>query len=163
MERTGSTGLTMSGVMFTLVVPGPMAGVIPWFITRWRFQPAFFGLEPLRWVGAAAIAVGIVLLAAAILTFGREGVTAYPPCTKIVDCDLYAYTRNPMYTGVLLIMSGQGWLFASAGMLWYALGWFVFFHVFESTFDEPFLKKKFPDTYPRYHESVPRWIPRRRK
>jgi protein-S-isoprenylcysteine O-methyltransferase Ste14 len=155
--------LTKYGIMFTLIVPVPMAGIIPWLITRWQPQPALFGIEPLRWLGMLMIPVGLVVYALALSTFEREDARAYPPCVKIVSSSIYGRTRNPMYLGVLLIMYGEALWLGSLGLVIYATGWFVFFHVFEVTFDEPFLKKKFGEEYTKYHESTPRWIPRGRR
>lgn len=57
-----SLRLTTIGAIFTLLVPVPVIGVISWFIAHWTLQPAFFGLEPLRYLGAALIVIGAALI-----------------------------------------------------------------------------------------------------
>ena len=52
------------------------------------------------------------------------------------------YTRNPMYTGVVFVMVGQGLLFGSRGEVIYGLCWFAFFHIFEVFLDDPFIVKR---------------------
>ena len=65
-----------------------------------------------------------------------------------------------MYIGVLSLVLGQAvWfeaiaLFAYAGVVFLLFGAFVFFY------EEPALKQKFGDSYKRYCETVPRWLPR---
>jgi hypothetical protein len=38
----------LGSVLFFLAAPLVVAGVIPWWITRWEFRPAFFELELTR-------------------------------------------------------------------------------------------------------------------
>ncbi len=155
-------GLTTIGALFTVLVPLPAEVVGPWYITHWVQQPAFFGLEALRYVGIAMIAGGFFIYWTAITTLGRAGVNPIPvpPITHIVTSGIFAWTRNPMYLGALTMMVGQALLFGSRGVLYYALVWFGVFNLFELTFDEPVLLKQFPDVYGKYKRTVPMWIPR---
>jgi protein-S-isoprenylcysteine O-methyltransferase Ste14 len=153
--------LTRIGAIFTLLVPLPVIVVIPWYITRWSFQPAFFGLEALRYLGAVMIVAGLITYSLGIGHLGYYGSNPIPPVANIVSEGIYQWTRNPMYTGVVTMLTGQAMVFGSHGMLYYALGWFLFFHTFEVVYDEPALKKQFADVYPDYCRNTPRWIPRR--
>jgi len=153
-------GITLVGALFTLLVPIPAVAIVPWYITRWVQQPAFLGLEPLRYAGLALIPIGAVVYATGLTCLGRNGANPIPPVHCIVDSGIYGWTRNPMYIGVLMALVGQGLYFGSRGLLYYAAGWFVLFHVFEVTFDERELKKQFGDGYGGYINRVPRWIPR---
>ena len=56
MQRSSAV---IGSTIFFLAVPSVLAGVIPWWITHWRFQPAFLGLEWLRIVGALLIVSGV--------------------------------------------------------------------------------------------------------
>ncbi len=111
---TENRGLSprMGTLIFTLLVPIPMTGVIPWWITRWRFERPWFGLDWSRGVGACMIVAGAALLLSALAWFAHQGVKPYPPIKRLITTGPYAYTRNPMYTGVILILSGQSLLFA---------------------------------------------------
>jgi protein-S-isoprenylcysteine O-methyltransferase Ste14 len=154
-------GITLVGAVFTLVVPVPAVAIIPWFITRWVPQPAFLGLEALRYVGVALILIGVAMYVMSLTCLGRYGAYPIPPVHCIVDKGVYGWTRNPMYIGAVMPMLGQALYFGSRGMLYYSLGWFLLFQVFEVTYDEPELKKQFGDVYVGYVDRVPRWIPRR--
>ena len=155
-------GLTTIGAIFTVLVPLPAVLFGPWYITHWQQQPAFFGIEALRYVGMAMIPVGLVVYWKGITTLGRQGVNPIPvpAITHIVTTGIFAWTRNPMYLGAITMMVGQALLFGSRGVLYYALVWFAVFNLFEFTFDQPVLMKQLPDVYGNYKKTVPMWIPR---
>jgi len=44
--------------LFLLLAPGVVAGLAPWWISRWHMQPPFLGLSLFRVAGAALIALG---------------------------------------------------------------------------------------------------------
>jgi protein-S-isoprenylcysteine O-methyltransferase Ste14 len=155
-------GLTTIGALFTVLVPLPAVAFGPWYITHWAPQPAFFGIEALRYVGMALIPIGFVVYWKGITTLGRQGVNPIPvpPITDIVRTGIFAWTRNPMYLGAITMMVGQALLFGSRSILYYALVWFGVFNLFELSFDEKVLMKQFPEVYGRYKKTVPMWIPR---
>jgi protein-S-isoprenylcysteine O-methyltransferase Ste14 len=161
MNGKKGLGCRVAAVMFTLLVPLPMAGVIPWAITRWRFQPPLLGVAASRPLGAAMIAVGAVLLLSAIVWFAHERVKPYPPIERLITTGPYAYLRNPMYSGVVLVMIGQGLLFGSRAVFIYGFCWLIAFYVFELTIDDPFIRRRVGKRYDDYQKSVPGWIPRR--
>jgi|SRR5579872_3583935 len=152
---------TVAAIVFTLLVPFTMAGVIPWLITRWQFRPALLGIEAGRWVGAIMIAAGASWLLWAIAWFAHEGVKPYPPIERVITTGPYAYSRNPMYGGVVMVMIGQGLLFGSRGGVIYGVCWLVAFLIFERTIDDPFIIKRMGKPYEEYVKSVPGWVPRR--
>lgn len=150
-----------AAILFTLLVPGTMAAGVPWLMTRWQLQPALLGLEWGRWVGAAMIVFGAFWLLWAIAWFAKEGVKPYPPIERVITTGPYAYTRNPMYGGVVLVMLGQGLLFGSRGLVIYGVCWLIAFLIFERTIDDPFIVKRMGKEYEDYLKSVPGWMPRR--
>jgi protein-S-isoprenylcysteine O-methyltransferase Ste14 len=140
-----------------------MAVLVPWLITGWQLQPALFGFEAGRYLGVAMMGVGGPLLLVSVAWFAREGVRPYPPIERVVTTGPYAYTRNPMYVGVVMLMLGQGLWFGSLAAVLYALGWLTAFVIFVTTIDDPFIQKRIGPTYDDYVKSVPGWIPRRPK
>ena len=113
--------------------------------------------------GVAFVAFGFTLLATSIRLFGRIGkgtLAPWYPTQHIVVTGLYAYTRNPMISGVLFILQGESVIFGSGGILL----WFFIFFVVNTTyfvlFEEPGLQKRFGEEYAEYKRHVPRWIPR---
>jgi protein-S-isoprenylcysteine O-methyltransferase Ste14 len=159
-ERKGPSP-AVAAIVFFLLIPLPMAGVIPWWITRWQWQPPLLGIEAGRWLGAIAVALGAPLLVWSVVWLAREGVKPYPPIQRLVTNGPYAYTRNPMYLGVVMVMMGQGLLFGSRGVFIYGLCWLMAFQIFERTADDPFIRKHIGPPYDEYMKAVPGWIPRR--
>src|SRR5882762_4009908 len=48
----------LGSLLFFLLAPGFVAGLAPWWISRWHMQPPLLGLSLLRVAGATLIALG---------------------------------------------------------------------------------------------------------
>jgi protein-S-isoprenylcysteine O-methyltransferase Ste14 len=83
----------------------------------------------------------------------------YPP-ERLVDTGSYRHVRNPLY---LTLFSDVLCLCLFFGQVWY-LVILVFLtigiHRMVVTREEPNLERRFRESYLRYMETVPRWIPR---
>lgn len=73
---------------------------------------------------------------------------------------MYRFVRNPMYVGLVLVLLGESALFRSWRLLGYALGVWLALHLLVALYEERSLAKAFGDSFLRYREQVPRWIPR---
>jgi protein-S-isoprenylcysteine O-methyltransferase Ste14 len=148
--------------IFLLIAPGVVAGLIPWWITRWRFEPPFFQVGT-RALGALLIAAGTPAVLDSFARFALQGLgTPSPiaPTRHLVVTGLYGYVRNPMYVGVAAVVFGQALLFGSIRLLEYGLIITIAFHLFVILYEEPKLLCTFGDEYREFREHVPRWIPR---
>ena len=45
----------LGSAVFFLIAPTTVAGVVPWWISRWRLQAPFFDLQLTRWFGVVLI------------------------------------------------------------------------------------------------------------
>jgi protein-S-isoprenylcysteine O-methyltransferase Ste14 len=85
--------------------------------------------------------------------------------SKLVTNGPYAYVRNPLYLGNMLIYLGFGIM--SMALFPYlqiiALGYFLLQYYLIVTLEEEYLSCRFGDEYMRYFRSVPRFIPRLRR
>jgi protein-S-isoprenylcysteine O-methyltransferase Ste14 len=153
-------GATAGSALFFAVAPGVVAGLLPWWLTGWRFEA--FPL-PLRLVGALlTIAAGLVLVSA-FARFVMEGIgTPAPvaPTRHLVVGGLYRYVRNPMYIGVITALGGEALLFRSRHMLEYALIVWTIMHLFVCFYEESRLTRTYGNAYLSYKSGVPRWFPR---
>jgi protein-S-isoprenylcysteine O-methyltransferase Ste14 len=156
-------GAAVGSLLFVPLVPGVIAGYVPWLICRWQFQRALFDARVDCIVGALLIAVGIVPLLESIGRFALKGLgTPAPvfPTNQLVVSGFYRHVRNPMYLGVVAIILGQALLFGDLRLVAYAALVWVFMHLFSVAYEEPTLRRTFGDAYDTYRAHVPRWIPR---
>jgi len=150
-------------VIFTLVVPGTVTVLVPRWLLSARPAPLPIDLGALRYLGLLPILLGaaIYLWCAWDFTFAGRGTPApIDPPKELVVRGLYRYVRNPMYLGVISLLFGEAWLFASLSLFQYVAVAFCFFYLFVVLYEEPALRRKFGEAYQKYCEAVPRWFPR---
>lgn len=82
------------------------------------------------------------------------------PTERLVVSGAYRHVRNPMYLAVLAIILGQAAMFGSSALLAYGAAVAVAFHLFVVLYEEPTLRRSFPEDYRRYAAHVRRWLPR---
>jgi protein-S-isoprenylcysteine O-methyltransferase Ste14 len=161
--RRGSA--VVGSALFLLVAPGTVAGLVPWWISRWRWTSLAPGWLPVRLLGALLLLLGVALLLDAFRRFALEGIgTPAPilPTRHLVVSGPYRHVRNPMYVSVLAVILGQGLLLPSEGVLLYGALVFLAFHAFVLAYEEPTLRRKYGPEYEAFCRHVPRWIPRLR-
>ncbi len=156
---------SLGSLLFFLLAPGVVAGLAPWWISRWHMQPPFLGFSLFRLAGAGLITLGTPALLDSFARFALQGLgTPAPifPTKHLVITGLYRYVRNPMYVGVVSVIAGQGLLLGNPRVLGYgALVWLAF-SLFVIGYEEPTLRRTFGAEYERFCTNVPRWIPRLR-
>lgn len=153
-----------SALWFALA-PGVVAGVIPWWITRWQPNAAPAWALPLRVAGTAAIVWGVIVLLGAFRRFVVEGLgTPAPvaPTEHLVVGGWYRYVRNPMYVAVLAVIVGQAAVLWNPSLIWYGAIVAAAFVFFVKVYEEPTLARQFGAQYEAYRRAVPGWIPRLR-
>ena len=153
----------LASAAFLCLAPGTIAGLVPWWISRWRLESPFFGFEPVRWVGVLLMAVGAVVLLESFGRFALEGLgTPAPvlPTEHLVVKGFYRYVRNPMYIAVLSMIIGQALLLGNSSLLVYAAIVWAAFHGFVLLYEEPRLRKTYGAQYEAYCTRVRRWMPR---
>lgn len=159
----GSARPVIGSLIFLVVAPGTVAGLVPFWISGWRFEPPPLGLPALRVAGALLIATGVASLVHSFARFALEGRgTPAPvaPTETLIVSGQYRYVRNPMYVAVVSIIVGQGVLFGSVPLLVYAGIVWVAFHVFVMAYEEPALARRYGVQYETYRANVNRWLPR---
>jgi len=98
-----------------------------------------------------------------ILHFIKVKGTPVPfnPPPKLVDAGPYAYVRNPMLSGVFILLFGIGILFNSISLIFLFTPLFILFNFLElKTIEEPELEKRLGKEYLEYKKRVPMFIPK---
>lgn len=154
-----------------LLLPFLVVVVLPYFLLTG------FAAGDSRWtnsspVAIVAIALGLVcgiagfaLFAWCVSLFIRAGegtLAPWDPTRKLVAVGPYQHVRNPMITGVALMLAGEALVPGS----WVVGAWAGIFilinHIYFLALEEPGLIARFGEAYRVYQANVPRWIPRRK-
>ena len=157
------TSAILGTVCFLFVAPGTIAGVIPWWLSRWRMHAPLLGFSAIRILGVMLIVVCVPLVLESFARFAWKGLgTPAPilPTRHLVISGLYRYVRNPMYIGVSSVIFGQALLLGDVNLLWYGVAVAIGFHIFVLAYEEPTLRRTFAEEYEVFCTNVPRWIPR---
>ena len=148
-------GLFVRALVAFLVLPGIVAFLVPLLLLK--PDTAAFS----SWWGVAPLSVGIVLLLACVREFyvaGRGTLAPWAPPTTLVATGLYKWSRNPMYLGVFLILSGWAIGFWSRPLAFYAVAVLVAFHLRVVLHEEPWLARTFGSDWVQYRTRVSRWL-----
>src|SRR6201997_4591144 len=103
--------------LFTIFVPGTVAGYIPY---RLADGFAHRASGPLEWLGVVLIALGTAIYFRCAWEFAVRGLgTPAPiaPTKFLVTTALHRYIRNSMYLGVATAILGEAALFRSAHLV----------------------------------------------
>src|SRR6202045_4992253 len=130
----------LGSVLFFVAAPVVVAGLVPWWIMRWEFQPAFLGFEVTGVIGVMLIIAGIPGLVDSFARFALQGLgTPAPiaPTQNLVVTGLYRYVRNPIYIALVSVTVGQAALFGDQRLLAYGVLVWLAFHAFVMGDEEP--------------------------
>ncbi len=155
----------LGSALFLVIAPGAVAGLGPWWISRWQMQAPLLGFFPIRVAGGLLIAAGLPVLLDSFARFALKGLgTPAPvfPTRHLVITGLYHHVRNPMYVAVVSLIFGQGLLLGNLRVIEYGFFIWMAFHLFVLLYEEPTLRSTFGDEYEAFCANVPRWIPRLR-
>ena len=157
--------LSLKSAVATIVVPGTVCVLIPFYILN-RAQISM--TPPLGILQVMAILIAglgtcmIIWVSTAFVRQGKGTPIPIDPPTRFVVTGLYRYVRNPMYVGAVLIVLAEVVYFQYAWLVLYAIGLWAVLHIALVSFEEPQLKKRFGSDYEQYLKNVPRWIPKLR-
>jgi protein-S-isoprenylcysteine O-methyltransferase Ste14 len=147
----------------TLVRP-PIALLLAFvagLVFDWLYPLPFVPADrPDAWVGAGVFALGLALVVWAIATLRAAGtpVQGYKPTAAIVDGGPYRFSRNPIYGGMFVGLTGLAVAFDT---LWLLVALVVFVAIIRLGVvarEEAYLDRKFGDAYRAYKARVRRWL-----
>jgi protein-S-isoprenylcysteine O-methyltransferase Ste14 len=115
---------------------------------------------PWNAIGIIPLMLGMTLNINADRAFKKIGTTVMPfeVSTTLVTSGVFRYSRNPMYLGMVMILTGVAFLLG-------ALSPFIIIPIFAITMDRVFivseenmLDQRFDGKWQQYKENVRRWI-----
>jgi protein-S-isoprenylcysteine O-methyltransferase Ste14 len=114
-------------------------------------------------LGVVCVGLGVFLAVSTIrlfIRFGEGTIAPWDPTQRFVVRGVYRHVRNPMITGVCLVLLGEALLSASQPLL----GLFTFGVIVNVIYlplsEEPGLARRFGEDYLAYKRNVPMWVPR---
>ena len=114
-------------------------------------------------IGVVCFLAGLLLAVLTVRLFPKHGngtPAPWDPTTKLIVSGPYAYMRNPMITGVVLMLTGEALMLASLAIGIWAVVFLLINMFYFPLSEEPGLRKRFGKEYDEYCKHVPRYIPR---
>ena len=160
--------MNWSVIRAVFVLPGTALVLVPATLIvisrNTRFAVQVVGpAHTVFWIAAISGGAGIAMLIWTISLFAGVGhgtLAPWEPPKHLVVRGPYRHVRNPMITGVLLVILAEALFFQS----WLLAGWLVLFFLANAIYfplvEERGLENRFGDEYLLYRNNVPRWIPR---
>ncbi len=112
MKRTSAIAVS---AIFAISAPGAVAGIVPWWISRWKMQAPFLHFYGFRVIGILFILASLPVLLDSFARFALQGLgTPAPafPTRHLVVTGLYRYVRNraggPFDYEAMVSTSGPG-------------------------------------------------------
>ena len=133
-------------------------------VLMWLMHMVFPGFqyvhEPAAYAGISGVFLGIAMAAVSAGMFKKAGtgIEPFDEATVLVTSGFYGYTRNPMYLGMFLMLTGAAFLMGSVGA---ALPVLAFMLIIRNNFvmgEERFLEASFGQQYLDYKSTVRRWF-----
>ncbi len=154
--------LLLRNLFFTIVQPGVVAGLVPYLLFRYfGYEIVPTHLSTRHYIAATVFLGGFAIMTACILRFATEGkgtLSPLDPTKRLVINGLYRYSRNPMYVGVMTMLTGEVLFWWSIELAVYAVGIFGVFNAFIMLHEEPRLRREFGPEFEDYASRVGRWI-----
>lgn len=151
--------------MLQAIIPPPVYGIGTAALMWWldlhlpisRLIPA-----PFTQIGWVVVTAGLVVDAYSIIGFLRARTTVNPvritATRELVTTGLYRWSRNPMYLGLILVLTGWGIVLGSLAPFMAIALFAKVLVVTQIAPEEAALEAKFGDAYRDYRQRVNRWV-----
>ena len=150
-------GAVMFGFFTALFVVSALA------LDRWSGIPILIPVPISLYISTPILVVGTLVTGWSVIHFLKVEGTPVPvnPPPRLVTTGPYAYTRNPMLTGVFLLLFGIGVMVGSISLTFIFTPLFILVNAWELTaIEEPELVRRLGEEYSAYRDSTPMFIPK---
>jgi protein-S-isoprenylcysteine O-methyltransferase Ste14 len=147
------------------ILPFTVTVIVPWWLMQANGIEAPHGSIALALVGSGIVllVIGLVLFASSLGRFAKEGegtLAPWDPPRKFVVSGPYRFVRNPMISGVVLILFAEAAMLRSVAHLTWALLFLAGNFIQIPLVEEPVLRERFGAPYEEYCRNVGRLVPR---
>ena len=109
--------------------------------------------------------IGLMVAGVAMIVWSRRAFQAaatpikpFTESTALIRFGLYRWTRNPMYVGAVLLVSGVAVLLGSVSPAIVAVAYYAILQEGFIRHEERLLERRFGEEYQTYRRSVRRWL-----
>ena len=138
-----------------------LTAILMWLLDRWL---PIAELIPSPWnkLGFFPVIVALFADGMSLMQFFGSKTTVNPvhpdKATRLVTTGMYKITRNPMYVGLLLFLTGWAVLLGSLSPFFMLPVFMLVITTQQIIPEEKILQEKFDQQYSDYKDSVKRWI-----
>lgn len=114
------------------------------------------------WLSVVIGFLGLTLVVSCVRLFAKSGDGTPAPWDSVdhlIITGPYSYVRNPMLSGVIIILFSEALVFWSLPFFIYTMLFVLLNMAYFPLVEEPGLIKKYGAAYKIYMNNVPRWIP----
>lgn len=157
-------------LLSVLLLPFLVVVIVPyWLLNKfaarhnpWEDASLLVWLSRLAGGGLLIVGLGLFSWCVSLFArFGRGTLAPWDPTRSLVVMGPYRYVRNPMISGVALMLLGQALLWSSGVLGIWAGSFVIINHIYFILIEEPGLERRFGENYRLYKANVPRWMPRK--
>jgi protein-S-isoprenylcysteine O-methyltransferase Ste14 len=147
------------------LVPPPLVALLVgggmWWLAG-RFELVAFDFPMRRLVGGLIALAGGMIDVTGLLTFRRARTTVNPirpdKASAIVSAGIFGFTRNPMYVGLVFVLSGWFVYLGALSAVVGPIAFVLYIQRFQILPEERALAAKFGEEYRAYMARVRRWL-----
>ncbi len=129
-------------------------------LALWRFFPLAVWSAPTRLAGGIIGAAGVALTIWSATLFRRKktGLKPFSESTALVTEGPYRFTRNPIYLGMTLVLTGVALGLGAASALIAPLAFVIIMHWRFILPEEAHMERAFGESYLALKRRVRRWL-----
>ena len=132
-----------------------------WLISTLTPQLEFF-LPARSVISGIIVILALIPAGAGILAFKQAHTSTNPvnpdAATSVVTTGIYAFTRNPMYLGLALLLLSNAIMLSHALAFVFVPAFMLYITHYQIKPEERVLTQKFGEAYQTYQKNVRRWI-----
>jgi len=159
--------LLLRHLLSIVLLPFTVTVLVPTWIAR-GYKVALApgrsaGPLALQGLGIVLVGFGLLLAAASVRRFATEGkgtLAPWDPPREFVVRGPYRFVRNPMISGVILVLFGEASVLLSPPHAVWAASFLALNLLHIPLVEEPQLERRFGDPYRDYCRNVRRFVPR---